>query len=144
MALSTVFGFIKGIFKPATELVDSLHTSKEEKLKLVNELARLEFGMQEKVLNYETRILELQASAINTEAKGESWLQRSWRPITMLTFLVMILCNSFGLFEIQLSENVWTLLEFGLGGYVVGRTLEKVATQFKEPLNKILTNKKNK
>jgi len=131
-AIGTIFGAIKSIFKPAAELVDNLHTSQEEKMKLINELANAEFQIQEKVLDYETQILEVKASAINTESKGESWLQRNWRPITMLTFLVLILLDCFGLFAVTLPARIWTLLELGIGGYVIGRSLEKIAPQFKD------------
>jgi hypothetical protein len=142
--MANIFAFIKEMFKPAAELVDNLHTSKEEKLKLLNELASLEFGMQSKILEYETKLIEVQAAAINAESTGESWLQRNWRPIVMLSFLVLILLNSFGLFGVALTPHIWTLLELGLGGYVIGRSLEKVAAQFKEPLSDIIKRKKDK
>jgi len=131
-----IFSLIKSLFKPAAELVNNIHTSQEEKMTLINELAGLEFKMQEKILEYETKILETKSSIIVAEAKGESWLQRSWRPITMLTFLVLIICNSFGWFQVELPDRIWTLLELGLGGYVVGRSLEKIAPQFKDLIKK--------
>jgi hypothetical protein len=132
MGLLSIFSFVKEIFKPAADLVDNLHTSKEEKMILRNELARMEYSMQEKMLEFNSKLMEAQTSIINTEAKGESWLQRSWRPITMLTFLVMIICNSFGLFQVELNEHVWTLLQFGLGGYVAGRSIEKTVPKLYE------------
>jgi len=59
-----------------------------------------------------------------TEMSG-SWLQRNWRPITMLTFLVLVCCDSFGLLAFRLADQAWVLLQIGLGGYVVGRSVEK-------------------
>jgi len=53
-------------------------------------------------------------------------MQRNWRPITMLTFLVLVVCDSFGLLKFRLSNEAWTLLQIGLGGYVIGRTGEKI------------------
>lgn len=45
----------------------------------------------------------------------------------MITFLVLVVCDSFGLLKFRLAEQAWSLLQLGLGGYVVGRSVEKVA-----------------
>ncbi len=76
---------------------------------------------------------ELQAATqvIVAEAAG-SWLQKNWRPITMLTFLVLVVCDSFGLLTFRLASEAWVLLQMGLGGYVVGRSAEKVAKEWKQ------------
>ena len=44
----------------------------------------------------------------------------------MLTFLVLVVCDSFGLLKFRLCNEAWTLLQIGLGGYVIGRTGEKI------------------
>ncbi len=121
-----IFNLIGGIFKPAAKLVDNLHTSAEEKLSLKNELVRMQNDIQGKVLEYETKLMEAQSSVIRAEATGHSWLQRNWRPITMLTFLALIILDSFGILKWRLNEQAWTLLQIGLGGYVVGRSAEKI------------------
>ena len=66
------------------------------------------------------------SSAITAEANGQSWMQRNWRPITMLTFLGLVVCDSFGLLAFRLADQAWTLLQIGMGGYVIGRSCEKV------------------
>lgn len=66
--------------------------------------------------------------------------KRNWRPITMLTLLVLVVCDSFGLLKFRLSNEVpqkardklWTLLQIGLGGYVVGRTGEKIVEKIRK------------
>lgn len=118
---------LKNIISPIAELIDDVHTSDEEKLQLRNELARIEAMVGLELLNFEKEKLEAQRFIVIAEAKGESWSQRNWRPITMLTFLVMILINSFGFFPVPLSDEIWLLLQIGLGGYVVGRSGEKIA-----------------
>jgi len=45
-----------------------------------------------------------------------SWLQRIWRPLTMLSFLALVVADSFGLLVFRLSAEAWTLLQIGLGG----------------------------
>ena len=49
----------------------------------------------------------------------------------MLTFLGLIVARWFGWAAPDLSEaeyiKLWSIVEFGLGGYVVGRSVEKIA-----------------
>jgi hypothetical protein len=70
------------------------------------------------------------ADIVKAEAQGEGWLQRSWRPILMLTFAGLIVARWFGLSAPNLSEaeylKLWNIVELGLGGYVIGRSAEKV------------------
>ena len=44
----------------------------------------------------------------------------------MLTFLVLVVCDSFDLLAFRLAEEAWLLLKIGLGGHVVGRSAEKI------------------
>ena len=127
-----LFSFIADIFAPAAKLIDDLHTSDEEKLTLANKLTTIQNEMHSKVIDYETKILESKTAIITAEANGQSWLQRSWRPITMLTFLALVVCDSFGWLANPLAPEAWTLLQIGLGGYVAGRSLEKVVEKVKK------------
>jgi hypothetical protein len=72
---------------------------------------------------------------ILAEARGESWLQRNWRPLLMMT-CIAIIANNYVLYPylkaifgwgvaLELPESLWELLKIGVGGYVVGRSLEK-------------------
>ena len=131
-----VLSFISGIFKPAADLVDNLHTSEEEKLQLKKELTVVENQLASKVLDYETKLIESQSSIIKAEATGHSWLQRNWRPITMLTFLVLVVLDVFGVLTFRLAPPAWTLLQIGLGGYVIGRSAEKIAPAVTDALKK--------
>lgn len=69
------------------------------------------------------------AETVRTEMQGESWLQRNWRPVTMLTFLALIVAKWFGFSvegitpEVELA--VFDIIKIGLGGYVIGRSAEK-------------------
>jgi hypothetical protein len=126
-----ILSFIGGIFKPAAELIDNMHTSTEEKLTLKNKLTLIENTMTAKVIDYETKLLAAKTSIITAEATGESWMQRNWRPITMLTFLGLVVCDSFGWLANPLAGEAWTLLQIGLGGYVTSRGVEKVVSKLK-------------
>jgi hypothetical protein len=126
-----ILSFIGQIFKPAADLIDNMHTSTEEKLTLKNKLTVIENTMTAKVIDYETKLLAAKTSIITAEATGESWMQRNWRPITMLTFLGLVVCDSFGWLTNPLAGEAWTLLQIGLGGYVTSRGVEKVVSKLK-------------
>jgi hypothetical protein len=69
------------------------------------------------------------AGIVQAEASSESWLASSWRPITMLVFVGLIVARWFGLAAPNLAEaeylQLWDIVELGLGGYVIGRSGEK-------------------
>lgn len=76
---------------------------------------------------------------IVAEAQGESWIQRSWRPITMLVFVFIIFNNyvlvpyvsAFGgsVPALEIPDGMWALLNVGIGGYIASRGVEKVMAQ---------------
>ena len=49
----------------------------------------------------------------------------------MLTFLVLVVADSLQGLPSSLASEAWTMLQIGLGGYVVGRSGEKVAKVLK-------------
>jgi hypothetical protein len=122
-----VLDFLSGIFNPIRDIVTNLHTSDAEKMTLHNQMIQLQNQMAERMIDYETKLMSAQADIIKAEAQGASWIQRNWRPLTMLTFLVLVVCDSFGWLHAPLAPQAWTLLQIGLGGYVAGRSLEKIA-----------------
>jgi hypothetical protein len=126
-----VLDFLSGIVKPITDLIDNLTTTDEERGKLKIEMTKIENEFLGKALEYEAKLLDSQSRVVEAEAKGQSWLQRNWRPITMLTFLILVVCDSFGWLAFRLSSEAWTLLQIGLGGYVVGRTGEKIVEKIR-------------
>lgn len=92
---------------------------------------RLKTEIQSAVLSLQGKELDAAKEIITAEARGESWLQRNWRPVTMLTFVALVVAKWLGYtaagvtqeIELQLME----LIKIGLGGYVVGRSAEKIA-----------------
>lgn len=120
------FSLIGSIFKPAAELIDNLHTSEEEKLTIKQRMFELQVEAFNKAEEYEAKLLDAKQKIITAEAQSQSWIARNWRPISMLTFLVLVVGDSFGLLPNDLAPEAWTLLQIGLGGYVVGRSAEKV------------------
>lgn len=99
--------------------IDDISTSDEEK-------GLLKERVSEIVYNGLRDLYSIQSGIISLELKG-NWLQRSWRPIVMLLFAAIVAVGAF--IEIPYasdSHEFWGLLKLGLGGYVVGRTAEKI------------------
>jgi hypothetical protein len=74
------------------------------------------------------------------EEKSEHWLTASWRPILMLTFGALIVARWLGYSAPCISEaevlKLWDIVQLGLGGYVIGRSAEKVAPQIVAAIKK--------
>ena len=117
--------FTGGVVKEVGKVIDNLFTSEEERLKAKNEVFKV---LQEQQLELQ----KLQTEIILAEANG-NWLQRSWRPILMLAFGFIVIYVKFAapLFNLpipELENEFWNLLQLGIGGYVVGRSAEKIAS----------------
>ena len=121
-----ILKLIGQIFKPAMEMIDAVHTSTEEKLEQKARLLDLQLTFMTQGLDYELAQLTAKQEIILAEANSESWITRNWRPITMLTFLLLVVLDQTGQLEFRLADQAWTLLQLGLGGYVVGRSVEKI------------------
>ena len=106
------------------KVIDNLFTSDEERLAARNKIMQV---LKEK----ELELQKLQTDIIIAEAKG-NWLQRSWRPVLMLSFgfiviYVKFIAPVFGFTIPELEIEFWELLKIGIGGYVVGRSAEKIS-----------------
>lgn len=138
--IKAILGTVKAIFQPAADLVDELHTSDEERLTLKARLSEIEAAVSEKFVEYASLIAQLQADIIKTEANSGSWLARNWRPVAMLNFLLIVNMYWFGFQPENLSEetinHIFEIIKWGLGGYVVGRSVEKTATTVGKILEK--------
>lgn len=85
------------------------------------------------ILEHENDYLKEASAIIRTEASSESWLTRSWRPMVMIFFAILLGLYWFGLAPDYLVKNpdtvnqLFKLLQLGIGGYIVGRSVEKTA-----------------
>lgn len=104
-------------------VIDNLSTTTEEK-----DQAKATIGaIVTRSLN---ELANTQAEVIKTEMGG-TFLQRNWRPMVMLAFAAILCGKWFGYTDSNISDTLelklMDLLEIGIGGYVAGRTIEKVA-----------------
>ena len=100
-----------------------------------NEAARIKAAVMTELMAHQGADLEARMKIVLAEAQGESWLQRNWRPVLMLTIVAIVANNylvapylaAMGLIavDLDLPERLWDLMTLGVGGYVVGRSAEK-------------------
>ena len=121
-----ILGFLGSIFKPATDLIDNLHTSKEEKLELKNILT----GMQNKL---KIRLEEEITKRWEADAKSDSWLAKNVRPMTLVYLLGLLTAFAFfdgniGSFSIDSAYiSLFQALSItAFGGYFALRGVEKI------------------
>lgn len=78
----------------------------------------------------EATLIEGRTQAVTAEAKSESWLARSWRPLVMLWFSSLVGLHWLGFTPDDLDTGVVSqlldIVQYGLTGYVVGRSAEKI------------------
>lgn len=120
-------GEILGILgKVAGSVADRIFPDPEHELKRIE----LQQALQAAVLERTSEIERAAAEVVKAEAQGQSWLQRTWRPVTMLVFVALIVARWLGWSAPNLGEaevmKLWDIVEIGLGGYVIGRSAEKI------------------
>ncbi len=117
---------VKGVVSAVGEVIDRLTLPGREKKQLETDLLRV-------FVEWEQRVMEARSAVLVEEARG-NWLQRSWRPLVMLTFAFIILIGIFtDLPLLADTSRFWDLLEIGLGGYLIGRSGEKIAGHMFHP-----------
>ena len=91
-------------------------------------------------MNQFMTVFTAQAQIVQAESASSNWLAASWRPITMLTFVALIVARWFGWAAPNLAEaeylKLWDIVQLGLGGYVIGRSVEKVVPSIAGVLKK--------
>ena len=80
------------------------------------------------------------AEIVKAEAQSVNWLASAWRPVTMLTFVSLIVARWLGWSAPGISEaevlKLWDIVQLGLGGYVIGRSAEKILPTIAETLKR--------
>ena len=92
--------------------------------------AKAESEMMQQLMAHQSEIEAAAGKIVQTEAASKHWLAANWRPLTMLVFVGLIVARWFGFAAPELSEaeylKLWSIVELGLGGYVIGRSAEKI------------------
>ena len=107
---------------------------------------KLKAQLQTQLLQSHTQELQAASRIIEAEAKA-GWFASSWRPLLMYVLIFILVWNYVigpvikifmgAVITFELPGDVWSLLQIGLGGYVLGRSAESVArTMANRPVNK--------
>ena len=106
---------------------------------------KLKAQLNTQLLQSSTEELKAAAAIVEAEAKS-NWFVSSWRPLLMYVLIFILVWNYiFGtilkifsgtVITFELPGDVWTLLNIGLGGYVVGRSGESIARTLASKQNK--------
>ncbi len=130
--VGSVIGRIAGI-------IDQYVEDKDKALELRTKI-------EQELIALERDLVRSRAEIITAEARSESWLTRNWRPITMLTFVALIVADWLGFsapnMSQELKSKLFDIIQIGLGGYVIGRSFEKVAREFKAPAKEWIRSKR--
>jgi len=124
--LGTIFsGGAKELVEGVGGVIDSLHTSKEEKLEA-------ELKVKELLANYETQMEKEITSRWQADMNSDSWLSKNIRPLVLAFLVVSTVLMIFidaGVVQFHVEEKWTDLLQLVLitviGAYFGGRSLEK-------------------
>lgn len=134
---------LANIFGP---LIDKLIPDKAKADAARVEMQRALNEIQVKELEHDASVKQSQAQIIVAEAQSESKAARNWRPHLM--YLIMLILgynyliapvlgtvfNAFGLQMqiVPIPPDMWTLLTIGVGGYIVGRSGERIVDTYSQ------------
>jgi len=114
------------LVKSVGGVIDSLHTSKEEKL-------AAELKIKELISNYEIEMEKNITSRWQVDLKSDSWLSKNVRPMVLIFLIVCTMLLIFidaGAIKFNVKDSYIDLLQLVLitviGAYFGGRSLEKV------------------
>jgi len=126
---------IRPIAKIALGVIDKSVTDKDLKEKLKSQITS-------QMLDNDSKELQSAASIIKAEASSQHWLTATWRPALMWICIIVIFNNYillpfaniiFGVsVELSIPDPMWNLLTIGVGGYIAGRSGEKIAENWKK------------
>lgn len=135
--LAGLIGPVMGLFD---KVIDKTVTDKDLKVQLkADAMAQLVSKDNEEFMTH----LKQAGSIIRAEANSQSFLARNWRPMLMCLF-GLIVANNYIVFPyvnlfapqhailLPIPPDLWGLLKIGVGGYVVGRSVEKTVSVYKD------------
>ena len=120
-----IWNLIGTIGGKVLDIVDDVVEDKDE-------ANRLKLQIQRQLIETKGSELEAQAKIVLAEAQG-SWLPRNWRPLLMVVFAGLVVAHWFGFtasnIPASVENSLLNIVLVGVGGYVMGRSAEKVVTK---------------
>lgn len=145
------FSLAEAIIGVFSKCLDKFIPDKDKQAELLE-------AVREKLLENEQEIVTKASENVLAEIHGESWLQRNWRPILMMVGVFVIFNNfvlapyihAFTGFDLMLNvdtssipRELWNLLDIGMGGYIMGRSAEKISRHIAPAIAKSKGGKKD-
>lgn len=131
--LQAILGILSPIFG---QVAKNLFPDPADELKRM----QMQADLQRELIARANEIELAAASIVKAEAESENWITASWRPILMLSFGALIVARWLGWTAPGITEaellKLWDIIQLGLGGYVIGRSVEKVAPSIAAVLKK--------
>jgi len=127
---SSILGIITD---PISNIVGKFVEDKDKKNEIVKEI-------QTQIISQENQLIDASRDVIVAEAQGTPY-QRNWRPTLMYILMGLLVYNGVGVplvnvfAHVQLpvleawngiADKMWNLLTIGMGGYIAGRSGEKM------------------
>jgi hypothetical protein len=143
MPIPGVAGLIKGIIGGAGDIIDKFVADPDKKIEAKQAVEQWAHEFQTTLVSFFETVVKEQASIIRAEIEAGG-ITSKWRPILMLTFGFLIVNNLFlapyieafgGISIVVTTDNIpdklWDLMTVAMGGYVVGRSVEKAVKSWK-------------
>lgn len=141
--LGEIFGFVKNIISPATDLIDNLHTSKEEKMTLKAKIMEIQNELTSKYIELEGKTVDAKRDIMVEELKQDDNYTKRARPTVVYAGLLILFINhvllpwvswAFITFKsmeisipiINLPDAFWIAWGGVCGIYAFGRSKEKI------------------
>ncbi len=126
----SIASIVAGIIKPVSDLISEFIPDADKANEMRTQLAMAQGSLQGKLIEQQSALDTARSAIIIAEAKSGSWLTANWRPLTMVVFVGILVAKWFGFtaddIDPALELELMSLIKIGLGGYVGGRTVEKV------------------
>ena len=135
MSIFDILNPIKDVADIANSIISKFVADPTEKLKVQQQLLEAQTTLTSKAMDIQSALTDAQAKVITAEITSQSWLARNWRPILMLTFTFIVAWNYIvvpivGATAAAIPPDMWTLMKIGVGGYIVGRSGEKIMSDY--------------
>lgn len=119
-------GFLKSLVGDASQIIDDVVTTKEEKMALKN-------AMKKMLLDSEVELQKNVTERWKADMNSDSWLSKNIRPLTLAFLLISTVILIFidaGFIDFEVKNSWVDLLQLVMisvvGAYFGGRSLEKI------------------
>lgn len=130
-----VLGLIAPVITAIGEILKGVIANEGDRQKILGDI-------ESQLVAWQSRTLQAQRDIVLGEING-SWMQRNWRPTLMGVFGAIIANNYIiapyvgaltgSAVYLPIPAEMWTLMTIGIGGYIGGRSGEKIFREWRKP-----------